>query len=389
MMINKIIANAMIIFALSLIAISTAGATTVSISNGTAAPDGTVVVPLMINDVTGAGSVEVNLTYNSSVVIPINVTNSNFDMPPQDPPINPESGYVIINAMQFATGLNGNVKIGDITLQAVGSEGESSPLNLADAILQDMAMQDIPVGRINGTFTIPPTGTESGGSGNGGSSGGGSSSEAYTNIVLKETRCVYVSKDELTSYKFEKPMNDIVYVNFTAITHAGDVCTMVEILSNTSTSVETNPPDNVYKNINIWVGLSGYATEKNIRDASITFRVDRTWINNASSSTIALNVYHNNSWHPLNTMRIGEDHSYIYFTAGTGYFGRFAITARNARAIPVQTSIDKPVPEQTSRSSEQATPPGHEAEETSRSIPGFNVLPGLIGLVIACLLRRR
>jgi hypothetical protein len=198
--------------------VSAASAATISIGNGTAEPGKTVVVPLMINDVADAGSVEVNLTYNPSVVIPINIINSDFDMPPQDLPVDPESGYIIINAMQFATGLNGNVKIGDITLRAIGDEGESSPLNLADAILQDMAMRDIPAGVISGTFTIPSNDAESGGSGNGGSSGGGSSSEAYTNIVLKETRCIYVSKDELTSYKFEKPMNDIVYVNFTAIT---------------------------------------------------------------------------------------------------------------------------------------------------------------------------
>ena len=145
------------IFGLSLITISTAAAAaTISIGNGSTEVGGTVVVPLMINDVTGAGSVEINLTYDPSVVIPVSITNSDFnDIPPQDLPINPQSGYVIINAMQFITGLNGSVKIGDITLQAVGSEGESSPLNLTDVTLQDMDMQDLPVGdALNGTFKI-------------------------------------------------------------------------------------------------------------------------------------------------------------------------------------------------------------------------------------------
>jgi hypothetical protein len=114
----------------------------------------------MINDVTGAGSVEVNLTYNPSVVIPISITNSDFDWPPQDPPQKPESGHVVINAIQFDTGLNGNVKIGDITLQAVGGKGESSPLNLTDMTLLNMTMWDIPIdGVINGTFTV--TGAQS------------------------------------------------------------------------------------------------------------------------------------------------------------------------------------------------------------------------------------
>ena len=155
-MINKIITNAILIFGLSLITISTASAAaTISIGNGSAGVGGTVVVPLMINDVTGAGSVEVNLTYDPSVVIPVSITNSDFDLPPQDPPVNPESGYVVINAMQFADGLDGSVKIGDITLQAMGDGGESSPLNLTDVILQDMAMQTIPIdGVINEKFEV-------------------------------------------------------------------------------------------------------------------------------------------------------------------------------------------------------------------------------------------
>ncbi len=235
----------------------------------------------------------------------------------------------------------------------------------------------------NGTFKIPSADSGNGGSsgGSGGGNGGGSSGETYANIVLRETKCVYVSKDESISYEFEKPMNDIIYVNFTARTHAGNICTMVEMLKSTSTSVKTDPPDNVYKNINIWIGLSGYATEKNIRDASITFRVDQTWISNIDPSAITLNVYHNDSWHPLKTTKIGEDGSCAYFTAGTDYFGRFAITARNVRAIPARASINKPAPEQTHQ-------PSETAGET-RSVTGFDAMPGLVGLVIACLLSRK
>ncbi|MCG7850097.1 MAG: cohesin domain-containing protein, partial [ANME-2 cluster archaeon] len=165
-MIRKTITVALMIFGLSLITISTAAsAATISIGNGSAGVGGTVVVPLMINDVTCASSVEINLTYDPSVVIPVSITNSDFDLPPQDPPINPQSGHIIINAMQFAAGLDGNVKIGDITLQAIGDEGGSSPLNLTDVTLQDMAMQDIPIDSvINGVFEVrditPPSVTD-------------------------------------------------------------------------------------------------------------------------------------------------------------------------------------------------------------------------------------
>ncbi len=122
--------------------------------NLTALTGENVTVPLMLYNATGAASFEVNLSYDPSVVIPVNVTNSDFDLPP-GPPINPEKGYIIINAMQFATGLNGDIKLGDITLQAVGNEGDTSHLNLTDIKLDDMAMQDIPIdGVINGYFLI-------------------------------------------------------------------------------------------------------------------------------------------------------------------------------------------------------------------------------------------
>jgi hypothetical protein len=207
--------------------ISTSAAATISIGNGSAGVGGTVVVPLMINDVTDAGSVEVNLAYDPSVVIPVNIMNSDFDLPPQDPPINPEFGYMIINAMQFDTGLDGNVKIGNITLQAIGGEGSSSPLSLKNVILQDIAMQDIPIdGVINGTFTIPSTGesaTNGGGGSSSGGGGGGTSGEAFENIVCLETDREYVNKESYISYHYELECNVVEYINFTAVTSSGDI----------------------------------------------------------------------------------------------------------------------------------------------------------------------
>ncbi len=132
--------------------------TTLSIGHVSAANGQEINVPLLINNVIGAASVEVKLSYNPLVVLPVNVTNSDFDLPPQDPPINPELGYIIINAMQFAVGLDGTVKIADITLRAVGTEEESSSLILTDITLQDMAMLDIPVDEVDdGTFSIDDT----------------------------------------------------------------------------------------------------------------------------------------------------------------------------------------------------------------------------------------
>ena len=154
--------NAVIIFfalllaAFILPATATAAATTISIGDGTANVGGTDVVPLMINDVTGAAGVEIKLTFDESVVNVIACTNSDFEIPPQDPPTQIGLGWVVINAGQVADlPLDGAVKICDVTLQAVGSESDTSPLSLTDMVLQDINMQDIPIdASITGTFTI-------------------------------------------------------------------------------------------------------------------------------------------------------------------------------------------------------------------------------------------
>ena len=70
-------------------------------------------------------------------------------------------------------------------------------------------------------------------------------------------------------------MNNTTHANFTTTTHARDICTIVEVPEGTSASVETDPPDNTYKNTNIKVGLSEYAAEKDIRSSNITFGIDQ------------------------------------------------------------------------------------------------------------------
>ena len=127
--------------------------TTISIGSNSTGIGDNAIVPLMINEVTGAGSVSVNLTYDTSKVIVVNVTNSDFEFAPQDPPVHPERGYVVITAMQISSGKSGNVKIADVVIKGVNAG--TSPLNLTDIELQDMSQHDIPVdGVINGTFTV-------------------------------------------------------------------------------------------------------------------------------------------------------------------------------------------------------------------------------------------
>jgi len=150
-----------LLLAAFLLPATVAAATTIEIGDGSAEPNGTAVVPLMIKDVTNAGSVEVNLTFDETVVnVTGTDTSSDFDLPPQNPPTQRGPGWVVINAGQISTGLDGDVKICDVTLQAKGVAGDTSPLELTDVKLQDIGGTDIlPVFLSDGDFKILEAGT--------------------------------------------------------------------------------------------------------------------------------------------------------------------------------------------------------------------------------------
>lgn len=132
-----------------------AAQTTVSIEDVSVPPGGTVVVPIMINNVTDAGSAQIDLTYDKNVVNVISVTDGQFDVPISN--INNAIGVTTIGAFQtVSAGLNGNVRLADVTLKAVGSAGDTSSLTLSITTLKTVGppQVDIPASPDNGVFTI-------------------------------------------------------------------------------------------------------------------------------------------------------------------------------------------------------------------------------------------
>jgi PGF-pre-PGF domain-containing protein len=193
------------------------------------------------------------------------------------------------------------------------------------------------------SITVPSTSkeTQPSGSGSGGGGRGGiDTGEEYENIELKEVATVYVSSGSNVSYQFENPEDPIIYVNYTALSSAGSITTTIEILKNTSALAAYAPPGAVYKNVNIWVGTYGYATEKNIKYPVIGFKVNRTWLheNQVLTSTIRLNRYTSGVWNPLPTVKTHEDTGYVYFESQTPGFSLFAITGQSFSTM----NISKP-----------------------------------------------
>jgi len=224
---------------------------------------------------------------------------------------------------------------------------------------------------------------DSGGSSHGSShrSAGGSvggSPEPAKNVEVKELSQVFITNGKEVEFDFAKNATCIVYVSFDSKKTAGKTTTIVEELKNKSTLVSGLPSGEVYKFINIWVGNSGYATEKNIETPVIGFKVEKAWMqeNGIDSSSITLNRYSDEAWEQLPINLSGEDDEFMYFTAETPAFSFFAITGNvNASAEnvtkpggPETRSVNLPDAENTGLAAEQMSEQGKSTVSNGSAI---------------------
>ncbi len=222
---------------------------------------------------------------------------------------------------------------------------------------------------------LPPTGGGGGpsGGGGGGGGGGGPSGENYNNIELIEKYEEVIYKDKPTSYRFKNASNPVMFVNITGNVNAGLIETTVEVLKGTSTLVKEAPPGTVYKNVNIWVGTSGFATSKNIKEATVVFRVENSWIdaNVLARSDIKLVKWEGAKWITLETSEKMMDSTYTYFEGMTTSFSPFAITGIKG-ASSTSLSVVTPI---------QTTPAA--AATTSETAPPSNlfIIIGIIAII--------
>ncbi len=247
-----------------------------------------------------------------------------------------------------------------------------------------------------------------GGSSSVGSSGG-ASGEAYANIALRERVERQIIKDRFITYRFVKPGTDITFVNFTSGNNYGSVAAVVEMLHNTSTLIAAAPPGTVYKNINLWVGSAGFATDANMENVTVSFRVNRSWIdkNSVSISKIRLHGYNKSgeTWMLLPVEITGKDESYIHFKSKTAILNQLAITCpgsmSNSISAPGQASS---LFGASAQSSEETSPASHNATSShwanasasaasasSSSIPGPGVaaVAGAVGSAALLAWKRR
>ncbi len=206
------------------------------------------------------------------------------------------------------------------------------------------------------TITLSTSSSSSGSSGGGGSSGGSStkssssggggggagSVEDFENVAMKDVATVYLRMDSNATYEFSREGNDIQSISLYSLKNSGEITSTIEVLNNRSKLVSDDPAGLVYKYINIWVGKSGFATEANIKDAVVKFKVNNSWTEDMSVSaeSIRLQRYDGTSWEVLPTTLVSNMEGYVIFEAQTPGFSPFAITADAALAASVSNSTD-------------------------------------------------
>ncbi|MFY9201329.1 MAG: PGF-pre-PGF domain-containing protein [Methanosarcina flavescens] len=209
-----------------------------------------------------------------------------------------------------------------------GSEGESSGSRGSE-------------GENSGSGGSEGENSGSGGSRGGSGGGGGAGSpESTKNIELKEVSSEQVFKGTHTCFTFKGEINDIATVEFDPKKNFGKTTAIVEILKNTSSIVKEPAPGAVYRNINIWIGNSGFSSPENFENARINFRVSKAWIadHRVRENTVNLYRYDKGLWNPLSTSLNGEDENYFYFTAETPGFSPFAISGIEEKIQSVEIS---------------------------------------------------
>jgi PGF-pre-PGF domain-containing protein len=227
------------------------------------------------------------------------------------------------------------------TTKTIGERGSSLRLDLS-ASAGGMEEATLVINSSGMNFFVKKTTAIMDGGNSAGGGGGGSSGENYSNIEVSEKYDLQISKDVLTSYGFTHAKNPIMFVNITGNTSQGIITTSIEVLKNTSTLLKTAPEGLVYKNANILVGTSGYATPKNIKQALIKFRVDNTWMsaNGVSGSDIVLAKWDGSAWIKLETSESAKDETFAYYEAKTQTFSSFAIIGlKGEKSAPVSTVV--------------------------------------------------
>ena len=275
------------------------------------------------------------------------------------------------------------------TLKAPESTGTYKLMGL----LRDANKAECPVLPVDCSIIVSQSsGGGGGGHSSGSSSGGaGSSPEPQSNVEAKEQSQKTVTAGQHVKFEFPQGVTCIRYVEFDAKKSLGKITTIVEMLKGQSKLVSSLPEGSVYKNVNIWVGSGGVANSDNIENRVVGFRVEKAWLEESGADEASLALWHyDKAWSKLETKKVSEDSTYVFFESKTPGFGSFAIVAPKEKVKLESSNSETASSPTTSQGS--ASNLASDAEKTSgkSSIPGFESVAaiGVLGAVYLVLRRK-
>jgi PGF-pre-PGF domain-containing protein len=224
--------------------------------------------------------------------------------------------------------------------------------------------------------TPPATPTPRSSSGGG---GGVVSSDEPENVEETVFLRIYLASGSFSTYNFD---NIVTSVEVTPEKTYGLVGAKVEVLAGKPGSISTDPPAGVlFKYINVFVGTSGWYEGK-FSSSVINFQIPASWFeeNNIDPATVTLYRYHDDEWQSLETTLTGQAGGNYQYSSPTPGFSTFMIlgqveessSGEPAAAIDSGT-VAEPTPEATS----------------DKGMPGFGILVGIMGVLVAVYLRQR
>jgi len=216
-----------------------------------------------------------------------------------------------------------------------------------------------------GTSSPGGGGVSSGGGVGGG--GGGNSMEDFSNILSTEKVDFNLIKDMSVTQVLKS--NNLVYeLDVVGANNEDFVTFKVEVLKSITKTTNKTPEGTVYKYLNIYPGT------KRLKEASIRFKVNNSWIKD--SYDIKLLRLVDGEWIPLETTRINKDDAYTYFEANTTGLLSFVIVGKTEKSS-VQAPPSKNV-------TTIETPQKMATQQTSeKESPGFGAIFTAIGFVFA------
>ncbi len=230
------------------------------------------------------------------------------------------------------------------------------------------------------SYTGPDAPTDSGGSSGGGGVG---TSDELENVEETVFLRIYLQAGDSSTYNFN---NVVTSVEVTPEKTYGLVAAKIEVLHGQPGSIATDLPAGVlYKYVNIFVGTSGWFEDK-FSSSVINFQLPASWFeeNNIDPASVTLYRHYGDEWQPLATTMTGQAGGHYQYSAPTPGFSTFMILGQVRDSSTVE-----PVATPDSDTVADSTPMPEATSTSDKGIPGFGILLGIMGILIAVYSRRK